>query len=98
VRSIPWRVSLAAAALALVACLTTVVVARFVPGGHPPLSVYVVIIAVPLAWLLSLAGIVFAIASRKSVARSHYLVALMGNLVTLVLGCAIWFFFPMLVA
>ena len=97
-RSVSWRVSLAAFALALAACLATVVVARFVPGGHPPLFVYVAMITVPTAWLLSLAGIVFAIASRGSVPTSHYLLALIGNLITLALGCAIWFFFPILVA
>ena len=46
-------------------------------------------IALPAAWLLSLAGIVFAIASRVSVPTSHYPLALVGSLITLALGCAI---------
>jgi hypothetical protein len=67
-------------------------------GGPSPLSVYVTMMAVPMAWRISLAGIVFAIASRGSVPTSHYLLALVGNLITLALGCAIWFFLPVLVA
>lgn len=92
------RISLASAALALLTCVATVLVALFLPGGHPPLSHYVGAIAVPFAWLLALLGLTAAIVSRRSVLPSRYLLALACNLAALVAGLGIWFFWPFLAA
>jgi hypothetical protein len=86
-----WRASLATAALALAACLATVFVAIFSPGGHPPPSAYVGSIAVPLAWLLALCGISLAVVSRHSIPRRRFVMALAGNLVALLAGFGLWF-------
>jgi hypothetical protein len=69
-------------------------VARLVPGGHPPLSFYVGAFAIPVAWLLALAGIALAIGSGRSVPGHRYRLALAANVAVIVLGGLIWLFWP----
>jgi hypothetical protein len=92
------HVSIGSAAFALLACGATVLVALFLPGGHPPLSFYVGAITVPLVWLLALVGLASAIASRRSVPRSHYVLVLAGNLVAIAGGIGIWVLWPLIAA
>jgi hypothetical protein len=93
-RRLSSTIAFAAAALALATCAAVVVVARVLPGGHPPLSHYVGAIGVPLAWLLALLGLASAVASRASVSRSRYVLTLAGNLTALAGGIGIWLFWP----
>ncbi|MDX1389490.1 MAG: hypothetical protein R3344_09895 [Acidobacteriota bacterium] len=90
------RLSLTAAGLAILACLTAVVAAFLPPRGHPPLSDYIGAIAVPVAWVLAIIGLGSAIASRRSVDRGRYLLALTANIAALASGCAVWFLWSFL--
>jgi hypothetical protein len=90
------RLSLAAAGLAILACLAAVLAAFLPASGHPPLSDYVGAIAVPIAWILALFGVGSAIASRRHAERGHYVLALGANIVALVAGAAIWLLWPLL--
>jgi hypothetical protein len=90
------RLSLAAAGLAALACVTAIL-AGFLPAeGHPPLADYVRPIAVLIAWVFALFGVGFAIVSRRSVSRGRYLLALTANVAAIVAGFFIWFVWPFL--
>lgn len=90
------RVSLIAAGLAILACLAALLAAFLPSSGHPPLSDYVAVIAVPIAWVLALFGIGLAVVSRRTVDRGRYRLALAGNIAALVAGSAIWVLWPLL--
>jgi len=91
-RAVPF----ATAGLALLACLTAVAAALLPSRGHPPLSDYIGVVAVPAAWVLALVGVGAAVVSRRSVSRGRYLLALAVNIAALVAGCAVWLLWPLL--
>jgi hypothetical protein len=90
------QASLGAAAFALLCCLAAFVAAFLPASGHPPLSDYIGVVAVPLAWMFALFGLGSAIAGRRALPRARYSLAVAWNVAALVAGAGIWLLWPYL--